>query len=215
MFKRKNALEEPSRRYSFDAPFEIVEAYNSLVSNLLRICSDKGYKSIGITSASYGEGKSTVAIDLANALADNLINKRILLVDSDLRRSSVSTVMCNDDIKGLSNFLADDSSDPGIIKTDIDNLDLLSAGDVKANPAGLLRSDKMGELLSRLEAVYDFIIIDTPPVNDYADALFLADRVSGFIFATKKKVSTVSSLDVATSRMETSGATILGIVYSE
>ena len=215
MLNKKNIATGDTRKYSLDAPFEIIEAYNSLVSNLLCICNDKGYKSIGVTSAGYNENKTSVAVDLASSLADNLINKRILLVDSDLRRSDVSAIMCPEATIGLSNFISENSAEPAIINTEIKNLDILPAGNAKANPTGLLRSDKMGSILKSLEEKYDYIIIDTAPVNEYADALFLADRVSGFIVSTKKKVSSISKIDQAATRIESSGAEIIGFVFSE
>lgn len=214
MFKKKLSVDEVTALYSLDAPFEIVEAYNSLVSNIISLSNQEGYKSIAVTSANYGEGKAAVSINLAIALAENLLNKRILLIDSDMRRSDVSAFMCADAKCGLSDSLSKGSDDLSIVKSDISNLDILPAGSVKTNPTGLLRSDKMGGILKSLEEKYDFIIIDTAPVNDYADALFLADRVSGFVVVTKKKVSSVSKIEVATSRLESSGAKILGFVYN-
>ncbi len=215
MFKKKLVIDEEPKRYSLEAPYEIVEAYNSLVSNLISLTAQEGYKSIAVTSANYGEEKASVAINLSIALAQNLLSKRILLVDSDLRRSNVSEFMCPDAKTGLSNYLQTDKDALSIIKTEISNLDILPAGDVKSNPTGLLRSDKMGELLKSLESNYDYIIIDTAPVNDFADALFIADRVSGFIVAVKKKVSSISKIDTATTRIENSGANIFGFVFAE
>ena len=90
MFKKKTYTEEFSVRYSHDAPFEIVEAYNSLVSNLISVSAEEGYKSIAVTSAVYGEGKASLAINLAYALANNLLDKKILLIDTDLRTSKIS-----------------------------------------------------------------------------------------------------------------------------
>ena len=167
------------------------------------------------TSATYGEGKASLAINLAVALAYNLLDKKILLIDSDLRTAKVSEFVLPDAKEGISNFLASDSSEPEIFKSEIKNLDVIIAGDAKSNPTGLLRSDKMGTALASLEEKYDYIIIDTAPINDYADALFLADRVSGYIVSTKKKVSSVSKIDFATDRIESAGAKVLGLVFSE
>ena len=215
MFKKKLVIDEEPKRYSLEASYEIVESYNSLVSNLISMSAQEGYKSIAVTSANYGEEKASVAINLSLAMAQNLLSKRILLVDSDLRRSNVSQYMCPGAKIGLSNYLQTDKDSLSIIKSEISNLDILPAGDVKSNPIGLLRSDKMGELLKNLESQYDYIIIDTAPVNDYADALFIADRVSGFVVAVKKKVSSISKIDIATTRIENSGANILGFVFDE
>jgi capsular exopolysaccharide synthesis family protein len=215
MFKKKTYTEEFSVRYSQDAPFEIVEAYNSLVSNLISVSAEEGSKSIAVTSAVYGEGKASLAINLAYALANNLLDKKILLIDTDLRTSKISEELVPNAKSGISNFLSADVTEPEIQKSELGNLDIIVAGNVKGNPTGLLRSDKMGSVLNDLEAKYDFIILDTAPINDYADALFLADRVAGYIVSAKKKVSSVSAIDVATTRIENSGSKVIGLVFAE
>ncbi len=215
MFKKKTYNEEFPVKYSQEAPFEIVEAYNSLVSNIISLSSEEGFKSIAVTSAYYGEGKASLAINLAYALAHNLLDKKILLIDTDIRASYVSQMLIPDAKIGISNYLSIDVTEPEIQKSDFSNLDVIVSGDVRSNPTGLLRSDKMGSVLKDLEAKYDYIILDTAPINDYADALFLADRVAGYIVSAKKKVSSVSAIDAATTRIENAGAKVLGLVFSE
>ena len=215
MFKKKTFNEVMLEKYSQDASFETIEAYNSLVSNIINLSSENTIKSIAVTSSTYGEGKVSLAINLAVALAYNLLDKKILLLDSDLRMAKVSEFVLPEAKEGISNFLASDNSAPQIFKSEIKNLDVIVAGDVKSNPTGLLRSDKMGLALAALEEKYDYIIIDTAPINDFADALFLTDRVAGYIVSTKKKVSSVSKIDLATDRIESAGAKVLGLVFSE
>ena len=215
MFKKKTYNEEFPVKFSQEAPFEIVEAYNSLVSNIISVSAEEGMKSIAVTSAYYGEGKASLAINLSYALANILLDKKILLIDADLRTSKVSEMLIPDAKSGISNYLYADAAAPEIQKSELQNLDVIVSGDVRSNPTGLLRSDKMGSILKDLEAKYDYIIIDTAPINDYADALFLADRVSGYIVSTKKKVSSISAIDVATTRIENAGAKVLGLVFAE
>ena len=84
MFKKKTFNEVMLEKYSQDASFETIEAYNSLVSNIINLSSENTIKSIAVTSSTYGEGKVSLAINLAVALAYNLLDKKILLLDSDL-----------------------------------------------------------------------------------------------------------------------------------
>lgn len=218
MFKKKNIVEEKLEIYSKDASSEIVEAYNSLVTNIIHFPIEKDCKVIAVTSATYGEGKSSIAINLALALAINLLDKRILLVDSDLRNSKIGEFInasSKEIVKGISDYLSGKDAEPVISKSDVSNLDVLYAGGAVDNPAGLIRSDKMGELLSSFEGKYDYVIIDTPPVNSFSDALLLSDRISGFVIATKKNNSSVAAIDNATDRIRSSGTEIFGFVFSK
>ena len=192
-----------------NSAFATNDAYNSIVTNIIRLANEEGLKSLAVTSACEGENKDVVATRLAFALAENLLDKKILYVDADFRSSK------NSKCSGLSNYLAEDGVNFVTDNSEFKNLDICNAGDVKMNPTGLLRSDKMGIILKSWEEKYDYIIINTPPVNDYADALFLADRVSGFTFATQKNVSSISKIDLATSRVESAGAKVIGFVFAE
>ena len=218
LLKKKTLVEEKLESYSSDATFEVVEAYNSLVTNLIHLPIDNKCKMIAITSSGYGEGKSSVAINLASALAANLVDKKVLLVDSDFRCSKVYEFMKGSDakkVKGVADYLDDDKTALNILNSNVSNLDVVYAGKTKSNPTALIRSEKMREVLKSFEDKYDYVIIDTPPVNVYSDTLFLADRVSGFIISTKRNISSVSEIEKLTDRINSAGSEVLGFVYSE
>ena len=218
MLKNKKYSEEMLSSYSLDASSEIVEAYNTLVNNIIHLPLEDNCKVIAVTSATYGEGKTAIAINLAKALANNLLDKKILLVDADFRNSKVSEFIgYSEDVNSnsLSSYLEGYVENPQFLHSSNSNLDYLFAGAVKNNPAGLVRSDKMVSALNIFTQGYDYVIIDTPPINEFSDALFLADRVNGYIMAVRRKISKISSIDFATDRITNSGAEILGFVYSE
>ena len=212
----KEKTESLSYILADDSAFAIREAYNTLATNVIHLQLDGGCKKIAITSSTYGEGKSSLAINLAISLALNLLDKKILLVDADLRTPHVKdflgSAVAFAQNEGLSDFLNNESVENIFAKSHIDNLDIVCAGSSVANPAGLINSEKMSEFIAKCEGKYDYIIIDTPPVNVVSDAVTLADRVNGYIISVKKKVSTTTKLSETSDVLSAVGATVLGVV---
>ena len=219
--KNKRVFEETRLNLlSNDSSFDFKEAYNTLASNIIHLSLDDGCKKIAVTSSNYGEGKSSVAINLAIALASNLIDKRILLVDADLRSSHIEEflgdiVTEHGNNQGISDYLLGSTEICNIKKTNIVNLDVVSAGSSVINPVGLLNSNKMNDLLLSLENDFDYVIIDTPPVSVVSDAVLLAEKVSGYIISTKAGFSTVPMLDSASEALASVGANVFGVVLTE
>ena len=145
------------------------ESIRAVRANINFLASEKNSKVICITSEVAGEGKSFVAVNLASTLA--LINKRVILISTDLRRSKLhKTFKVSNDI-GLSNYLANQCTINDIINTSQNNLDFITSGPVPPNPAELIQSDRMAKLIEQLKLTYDFIMVDTAPVGLVADAL--------------------------------------------
>lgn len=222
MLGKKNKLVEETSLYILDkdSSFELKEAYNNLATNVIYLPIDDKSKKIAVTSSNYGEGKSSVAINLAIALASSLIDKRVLLVDADLRTPHVGEFLA-DAVpgyameSGLSEYLSGKEEKCNIKTTHINNLDVVFAGEGAINPAGLINSDKMNEFMANLDDTYDYVIIDTPPVKVVSDAILLVGRVNGYIIATKTNYSTVPMLSSASESLKMVGAQIFGVVLSE
>lgn len=200
--------------------FELKEAYNNLATNVIYLPIDDNPKKIAVTSSNYGEGKTSVAINLAIALASSLIDKRILLVDADLRSPHVESFLADvvpskKNGNGLSEYLSGKGDKCNINTTHVDNLDVIYAGEIPINPAGLINSDKMHELITSFGGKYDYVIIDTPPVNVVSDAVLLVGRVNGYIIAAKSGFTTVPTLSSASESLSMVGATVCGVVLSE
>ncbi len=141
-----------------------------------------------VTSGIPGEGKSFIAANLAVSIAQN-INKHVLLMDCDLRMPSVGRTFGIENAAGLSEYLADGLTIPDLLcKTAIDKLTILPAGQPPANPAELLSSEKMFNLLEDVKNRYSdrYVIIDLPPPNLTSEAHALARRVDGIILVIRQ-----------------------------
>ncbi|MBS1525991.1 MAG: CpsD/CapB family tyrosine-protein kinase, partial [Bacteroidetes bacterium] len=146
------------------------ESVRSVRTNLNFIASEKKSKIICITSEVAGEGKSFIAVNLSSTLS--LIDKKIILIAADLRRSRLHKTFHMPNDRGLSNYLANQCTvDDVITQTGQPNLDILISGPVPPNPSELLHSERMKTLLEELKKRYDIIMIDTAPVGLVSDSI--------------------------------------------
>ncbi len=214
----KSVFPEPAVLGLQSSP-NVVEAYNSLCSSVFYLPIDSSCKKIAISSAKYGEAKSELAVNLAISLAENLSNKRVLLIDADMRNSASSALISeklnvNGNKNGLAEFLSG-NGEPNFISTELLNLSVLTAGIPTANPASLICSDRFAALISLCEEKFDYVIIETPPVNFVSDAQLIINRVNGYILSTKVKTSTVGAFEKAESALSSVGAKVYGAVLSD
>ncbi len=155
------------------------EAYKTLRTNL-QFCG-KDVRSITVTSCTPSEGKSEISLHLAKSLAES--GKRVLFIDADLRKSMiVSKCQISQTVKGLSHYLSGQSSFADIVySTNIRNLHMIFAGPVPPNPTELLGTNNFKLAMEKLKTVYDYIIIDTPPLGSVIDAAVIANECDGSI----------------------------------
>jgi capsular exopolysaccharide synthesis family protein len=199
-----------------NTPFAISEAFRSLYAKIKYLPKKENCHKIVITSAESGEGKTFISINLALTLASNNDNKKVLLIDLDMRKPRVSRLigeLCdgNSDV-GASEYLALISETPNILKTKTPNLDILFSGQKSVNPIGLLNSLRLKDLIDSASGTYDYIVFDTPPVNVVSDALLLSDKVDGYIIVSRADYSNVNSLSAAIDGINKVGGTIYGSV---
>ncbi len=146
------------------------ESVRSVRTNLSFLASHKKSKTICITSEISGEGKSFVTINLAGTLA--LIEKRVILIAADLRKSKLHKAFGSDNRIGLSTYLSGQNTLEEILHhDDVHNIDFLPSGPVPPNPSELLHTEKMKELLEFLSPLYDYVLVDTAPVGLVSDAI--------------------------------------------
>jgi len=146
------------------------ESVRSVRTNLSFLASEKSSKIICITSEVAGEGKSFVAVNLTSTLS--LIDKKVILIAADLRRSNIHKTFNVPNDKGLSNYLAHQcTADDIILNTGQERMDFIVSGPVPPNPSELLHSDRMKELIEELKSRYDIIMIDTAPIGLVSDAI--------------------------------------------
>ena len=189
------------------------EAYKSLRTNI-SFCGDS-VKVICITSCDQNEGKSTISLEVSKSLSE--INKRVLLIDADLRKSVMLSKITNESgLSGLSQYLAGlVTLDEAIHKTQESNFDIIFAGQYPPNPSELLNGKKFKELLDIARQSYDYVIIDTPPLGLVIDAAIVAQECDGAIIVIAKDHIKISYAKSVKEQLEKSGCKILGTILNE
>lgn len=198
-----------------DAPFAYGEAYKTLRTNLSFASISKKYRRLIITSSVPGEGKSTVAVNLAYTLAES--NAKVLLIDCDLRNPTLRRLLrVRPEYKAeLTSLLTDSATiEECIFKYPKMNCDVLLAGTIPPNPVELLSSPQMKDLLDRLSEEYDYIICDTPPVSMVTDAAALSQFCDGVILVVRHNLTTKDQTKVAMRNLEAVNANIIGTILS-
>lgn len=208
-----NASIEPSLK------FRIEESYKTIRANIMFSVMKKGCKVIVVTSSNPNEGKTTTTVNLAVSIAQS--NQRVLLIDGDLRKPKIHHYFSVANSPGLTNYLGDSISGKKnadlfsvIHPTEFENLSILCSGSIPPNPAELLGSDMMADLLQSLSHDFDYIIIDTPPVNVVSDSLPLIRESDGVVLVVRQNHSKHPELQHALSALEFINAKILGFVVN-
>jgi capsular exopolysaccharide synthesis family protein len=190
------------------------EAIRRLRTNLQFVGAGSGSKSVVITSSIPGEGKSTTAINLAVSLAD--AGSRVVLVDADLRRPSVAEYLGLEGRAGLTSVLIGRADVEDVIQPWRDSgLDVLPSGQVPPNPSELLGSPAMVELVAKLEASYDVVLLDTPPLLPVTDATILTKLVGGALVVVGADRIHRAQLAESLETLETADARLHGLVLNK
>ena len=186
---KKNKKDIKIETISDKSKFAIVESYKAARTNIMFSLSADDKKVFAVTSYSKGEGKSTVSSNLA--ISFSKMEKRVLLIDSDLRRPNIHNIFKVENTLGLSNIIGKMGDFDEIVHRNVlPNLDILSSGTIPPNPSELLCSARFVELVKRLNDEYDYIIFDTPPIGVVSDALLLKDLVAGFVVVLRERSTT-------------------------
>ncbi len=210
--EKKIVSQEKNRLLSDESPFAIQEAYKTLRTNLIFSMPGEGCKRVVVTSPERSEGKSTTAVNLAVAFAQN--QSRVLLMDCDLRLPTVSKKLQIKNTPGLTEALVGLQGTGMEIYALPNGVHVLTAGTVPPNPTELLGSEQMEMLLDKLAEKYEYIIIDTPPVNEVADAIILSKAATGVVMVVRQNMSTSGDVEEALKKLEFAEAKILGFVLS-
>lgn len=193
----------------------IAEAYRSIRTNIEFSNIDKHIKIITITSTQPNEGKSTVISNLAAAFA-SLENKRVLIIDGDLRNPSVHKMFGVSNLNGITDILLGEKDvDKCLEKTKIKGLDILKVGKVPPNPSEMLQSNKMRNFIEVIKEYYDYVFIDAPPVGVVADASIISQYSDGVILLVGSNETDIDAAKVSKERLENVGANILGVVLNK
>ncbi len=198
--------------------FAAAEAYKLLRTKLLfSFADDKDCHVIGVSSAIPGEGKSLTSINVAYSMAQ--LGKRVLLIDCDLRRPSITEKLPINKTPGLSDYLAGISTADNLIQVcclmqDTYVFHVVAPGRTPPNPMELLSSAKMQKMLERLRDNYDYIILDLPPVGEVSDALAVAEYTDGTLLVVRQNYCDRITLNTAVRQFEFVDAKVLGVVFN-
>lgn len=192
----------------------VAEACRVVRTNLLFMSPDKPFQLIMVSSCDPRDGKTLVACSLAISLAQS--GKRVLLVDTDLRRPRVHKAFGLKSIVGITSVLVSDATlDEATLETEIPRLDLLLCGPIPPNPSELLHSKRFAELLEQLRGKYDRIVFDTPPVGAVTDALVIGPQVDGAILVTRVRKTVRAKARHVITQLKTLGTRVAGVVLND
>ena len=191
----------------------VAEAYREVRMNLRLLSVDNPPKVIVVTSAVAGEGKSTTALGLAQALAEQ--GHRVVVVDGDLRRPRLAVALGVVGAAVVSSVLAHEATlDEVVQPSEHEDVWVLVSGPVPPNPSELLGSAAARSMLADLRAAFDYVVIDSPPVLPVTDGAVLATEADGAILVTRHGATPKDDVAHAAAKLDTVGATLLGVVLT-
>lgn len=213
--KKHDSHREPRKLLTDkNIPFNVTESYKSIRTNILFSLGTSDKNIIAVSSANPEDGKSTVSANIAIAFAQT--SSKVLLIDADMRKSVQHKSFHLSNTKGLSTLIVNMSTfEESIKKSSVENLDVLTAGPMPPNPSELLASAQYTEMLDKLSKVYDYIIIDTPPINVVSDAMIMSNSVSGILMVLKYGMTTYGDVTDAMKQFELANANLLGFVLND
>ncbi len=211
----------PARRSTIceNLNFASKEAFKRLRTNLVLRFPDGDNPGhiIGVTSSHPSEGKSTVSVNLAYSLAE--LGKKTLLVDCDMRKSSIHMKLNLDQNPGLSDLMAGGNSIAAVLKKyentkGSTTFDIITGGTLPSNPSEILTSKRMDNLLKALTSAYDYIILDLPPVGVVTDAVSISPYTDGMLFVLRENICPRGLLVDCVTQLKEAKANILGFVIN-
>lgn len=189
------------------------EDFRRIGTNLDFADIDNPIRSVVVTSSSPGEGKSSTSVNLALAMAERF--ERVLLVDADLRKPSIAEYCQIEGSVGLTSVLVGSATLEQALRPWADGtIDVLPSGIVPANPSQMLGTEAMADLVGRLASIYDFIIIDSPPLLPVTDSLTIAKLIDGALVIAKSKSTRRQQLAQAVDSLEAVSARVIGTVLN-
>ncbi|NOW02645.1 CpsD/CapB family tyrosine-protein kinase [Clostridium beijerinckii] len=190
----------------------VSEAYKKLRTNIQYSSFDKEIKTIVITSAQAAEGKSTVSGNLALSFAQ--IDKKVVIIDCDLRKPSIHKNFKISNLAGLSEVITGQVALEEAVQKYSDNLYILPSGKIPPNPSEMLSSSAMAELIEKVRDKYNIAILDSAPLEAVADAQILSAKVDGTVLVIRAQRTNKESVIEAKNFLKKVGANIIGTVLN-
>lgn len=188
------------------------ESIRNIKVNIKYSFIDYEKKIMLVTSTEQGDGKSTIASNLALSLSQD--NKKVILVDCDLRRPSIYSIFRISNQVGLMDYLIGESTIENVVSRYSNKLDILTTGPLPNKPTEVLSSRKFDELLSNLKVKYDYIILDTTPLGAVADAQVLVAKADGVVLVVRHEKTRREKLSASKKNIDIVGGKLIGVVVN-
>lgn len=193
-------------------PFSIIESYKNIRTNLISVLTKTNGQILAVSSPNASEGKSTTAVNIAITLSQ--LNKKILILDADSRRPTVHKKMKLDNSKGCMNVLSGEAEVQEVIQHYNAFLDVIPAGTKQKNPSELFSSENFVNLLEELKQNYDYVILDTPPINPVSDALVISQKCDALVLVIRAGVTTYDAFEKAYESLKVLDVTLDGVIIN-
>lgn len=209
--KRAVNSEKPKDVLGSDSKFAIVEGYKIARTNIVFSLTALNSNCVAVTSWSKGEGKSTATVNIAISFAK--MGKRVLLIDTDLRRPNLHNLLKLKNENGVSNVIGQFGDfDDAVNREVIPCLDVITSGPIPPNPSELIASPYFADMVNQAKEEYDYVIMDTPPLGVVADTLLLKDFVAGYVLVVREKVTTHGDIERAMQSIHLADSKVLGFL---
>ena len=192
----------------------VQEAYKALRTNITFSLPNSGCKVVAVSSAQAHDGKSINTIN--SAIAFGQLDKKVLLIDCDLRLPTVAHKLGLNGAPGLSDLLVGEAEIGQVLQRETAyGIDVIPAGNLPPDPTWLLQSEQMKRYLNELRKYYEYIFIDLPPVMTVADASIMAQYTDGFLIVVRHEVTDTRAIADTLNQLRLAGAKVLGFIYND
>ncbi len=208
--KNKKGKSTDNTTYVAAESFQATEAFNALCNNLMVTLSMNDENVIVVSSPEMSDGKSTVSINLAKTMAN--MGKKVILMDMDLRRPSIHKKLKLKNKNGINNLMCKTSDIEQVINKNIsENLDVVVTGGISPNPSEMLGSKRMASIVEYCRENYDYVIIDSTPVNVVTDACIISKLAAGIVVVIRANETRFDDVKRTIENVEMSRCKILGV----
>lgn len=209
---KKNTVEKVINPELNKTPFAIVESYKNLRTNLISIMSKADGKILAVSSPNAAEGKSTTALNIAITLSQ--LNKKVVILDTDSRKPSIHKKAKLNNEKGCMDVLLGSSKVEDVVVKYNNYLDIITSGAKVKNPSELFSDIAFDKLLEELEKHYDYIILDTPPINVVSDTLIIAQKSDALVMVIRAGVTKYEAFEYAYDSLKVLDIELDGVIIN-